>query len=132
MPVGVRGDLVAGIGDTPHQGGIALGHPAHGEERPGVAMLCQQLQQRIDGGFDPAGEVLPPADRHVVFEGADLEILFDVYGKELYALLGRGHTTPPPRSAATGVSRSTTATSAPESETSERAVGPLCRRSRSR
>src|SRR5690606_22695358 len=60
----VRGDLMPGLGDLPHQVGIALGYPAEDEEGAGRLVLREQLQDPAGAPVDPArkGGPLIPGD----------------------------------------------------------------------
>ncbi len=98
----VRGDLVAGGGNSAYDVGLVLRHPAEDEERGRGLMVGQGLEDAIDRQGKTCREPLPILAPDAGLGGRlNLKVLFDVETQEVHhvprtrkgldMLLGRGH-----------------------------------------
>ena len=76
----MAGQFVAVLDDAAGDPGIALGHPAQGEEGGLDTMLVEHAQDAVHVRLHPAGPMRPFVPRDAVGEGGDLEIVFHVDG----------------------------------------------------
>ena len=73
-------DFVTGIVDTRDEIGESFGDPAE-DEKGGVDVVSlEECEDAIGVLFDSWGDGVPLVAMNVVFEGGDLEVVFDVYG----------------------------------------------------
>ncbi len=70
-------------GDPAHHIWMMLGDPTERKERPTDPMMGHQTEQPVHGSVDAAREARPLVARHDALEGADLEVVFHVNGKEV-------------------------------------------------
>src|SRR5690606_9603961 len=59
VAIAVAGEFVSRVGDAAHEGRIALGHPAQGEEGGMHARLLEEFEQAFGVALDPALALAP-------------------------------------------------------------------------
>src|SRR5690606_23374052 len=74
----VARDLVALVGDTPHDARKVLCDPPQREEGSTHSGIGKELQDAIDVARQAALELGPARSRHEMLERRDLEVIFDV------------------------------------------------------
>ena len=83
MPEAVRGDFVTRSGNPPHQLGEAACHPSQREKRAVRSVPSQEVEQHLGVPLHSTGIGVPIGAIYDPLEGADLEVVLHVYGKDV-------------------------------------------------
>ncbi len=97
VPITVTGNVMTACDNVANHGGVSFGCPANDEKGALDAMRIKHVKNGSGVALDPRGISIPLLVGHDSFEGRDLEIVLNVYGKIIDRILMCCQTTPSSR-----------------------------------